>query len=70
MACRYTCRPSAAALQSDPKISRVNSFSFASSSSGAARLATITSHIKRIRRKFQALDPAFDEVDTVHGAGY
>lgn len=32
--------------------------------------ATITSHIKRIRRKFQALDPAFDEVDTVHGAGY
>jgi two-component system, OmpR family, response regulator len=32
--------------------------------------ATITSHIKRIRRKFQAIDPAFDEVDTVHGAGY
>lgn len=32
--------------------------------------ATITSHIKRIRRKFQALDPAFDEIDTVHGAGY
>lgn len=32
--------------------------------------ATITSHIKRIRRKFQALDAAFDEVDTVHGAGY
>ena len=32
--------------------------------------ATITSHIKRIRRKFQALDAAFDEIDTVHGAGY
>lgn len=32
--------------------------------------ATITSHIKRIRRKFQAIDPAFDEIDTVHGAGY
>lgn len=32
--------------------------------------ATITSHIKRIRRKFQALDPAFDEIETVHGAGY
>lgn len=32
--------------------------------------STITSHIKRIRRKFQALDPAFDEIDTVHGAGY
>ena len=32
--------------------------------------ATITSHIKRIRRKFQALDPAFDDIDTVHGAGY
>lgn len=31
---------------------------------------TITSHIKRIRRKFQAIDPAFDEIDTVHGAGY
>jgi two-component system OmpR family response regulator len=32
--------------------------------------ATITSHIKRIRRKFQALDAGFDEIDTVHGAGY
>jgi two-component system OmpR family response regulator len=32
--------------------------------------ATVTSHIKRIRRKFQAIDTAFDEVDTVHGAGY
>ena len=32
--------------------------------------ATITSHIKRIRRKFQAGDPAFDHVDTVYGMGY
>lgn len=32
--------------------------------------STITSHIKRIRRKFQALDAGFDEIDTVHGAGY
>ena len=31
---------------------------------------TITSHIKRIRRKFQALDPAFDRIDTVYGMGY
>ncbi len=31
---------------------------------------TITSHIKRIRRKFQAVDASFDEIDTVHGAGY
>lgn len=32
--------------------------------------ATITSHIKRIRKKFIAVDPAFDAIDTVHGAGY
>lgn len=32
--------------------------------------ATITSHVKRIRRKFLALDAGFDEIDTVHGAGY
>jgi two-component system, OmpR family, response regulator len=32
--------------------------------------ATITSHIKRIRRKFLALDPKFDCVDTVYGMGY
>ncbi|MBX3691489.1 proteobacterial dedicated sortase system response regulator [Dokdonella sp.] len=31
---------------------------------------TITSHIKRIRKKFLAIDPAFDAIDTVHGAGY
>lgn len=31
---------------------------------------TITSHIKRIRRKFQALDADFDALVTVHGAGY
>lgn len=32
--------------------------------------ATITSHIKRIRRKFLAIDPQFDHIDTVHGMGY
>ena len=31
---------------------------------------TITSHIKRIRKKFIAIDPSFDSIDTVHGAGY
>ena len=31
---------------------------------------TITSHIKRIRRKFQAVDAAFDSIDTVYGMGY
>jgi two-component system OmpR family response regulator len=32
--------------------------------------STITSHVKRIRRKFQALDPAFDRIATVYGMGY
>jgi len=32
--------------------------------------STITSHVKRIRRKFQALDPAFDHIATVYGMGY
>ncbi len=31
---------------------------------------TITSHVKRIRRKFLAADPGFDRLDTVYGAGY
>ncbi|MBS0320342.1 MAG: proteobacterial dedicated sortase system response regulator [Proteobacteria bacterium] len=31
---------------------------------------TITSHVKRIRRKFLALDPQFDRIETVYGAGY
>jgi len=31
---------------------------------------TITSHIKRIRRKFLGVDPQFDQLDTVYGAGY
>jgi two-component system, OmpR family, response regulator len=31
---------------------------------------TITSHVKRIRRKFQAVDPQFDAVQTVYGMGY
>ncbi|HVF63655.1 MAG TPA: proteobacterial dedicated sortase system response regulator [Casimicrobiaceae bacterium] len=32
--------------------------------------STITSHVKRIRRKFLALDAAFDRVATVYGMGY
>ncbi|MEP7061321.1 MAG: proteobacterial dedicated sortase system response regulator [Betaproteobacteria bacterium] len=31
---------------------------------------TITSHVKRIRRKFLALDAAFDRIATVYGVGY
>ena len=31
---------------------------------------TITSHIKRIRRKFQAIDAAFDSIETMYGMGY
>lgn len=31
---------------------------------------TITSHVKRIRRKFKAVDDSFDKLDTVYGAGY
>ena len=31
---------------------------------------TITSHIKRIRKKFLAVDPAFSAIDTVYGMGY
>jgi two-component system OmpR family response regulator len=32
--------------------------------------ATITSHVKRIRRKFAALDAAFRAIETVYGMGY
>jgi two-component system OmpR family response regulator len=31
---------------------------------------TITSHIKRIRKKFIQLDANFDSVETVYGMGY
>src|SRR3972149_2322560 len=31
---------------------------------------TITSHIKRIRKKFMAADPAFDCIETIYGMGY
>ncbi len=31
---------------------------------------TITSHIKRIRRKFQTIDTSFAQMETVYGAGY
>ena len=32
--------------------------------------STITSHIKRIRRKFQAVDDGFDHIASVYGMGY
>ncbi len=32
--------------------------------------STITSHIKRLRRKFEAMDSAFDRIETVYGMGY
>lgn len=32
--------------------------------------ATVTSHVKRIRRKFETLDAGFGEIETMHGAGY
>ena len=32
--------------------------------------ATVTSHVKRIRHKFLAVDAAFDRIDTVYGMGY
>src|SRR5690606_1717287 len=31
---------------------------------------TITSHIKRVRRKFLALDDSFDHIQTMYGMGY
>lgn len=41
---------------------------------GEARMvvddSTVTSHVKRIRRKFLAADPAFDRIESVYGMGY
>ena len=31
---------------------------------------TIDSHIKRIRKKFRSVDPAFTQIDTLYGVGY
>ena len=31
---------------------------------------TIDSHIKRMRRKFRAVDPEFDAIETLYGVGY
>ncbi len=31
---------------------------------------TVTSHVKRMRRKFQAVDSEFDAIETVYGMGY
>ncbi len=32
--------------------------------------ATITSHVKRIRRKLEAVDPTFEAIESVYGTGY
>jgi two-component system OmpR family response regulator len=41
---------------------------------GEARMvvddSTVTSHVKRIRRKFAAVDPGFDRIESVYGMGY
>jgi len=41
---------------------------------GEARMvvddSTVTSHVKRIRKKFLGLDPAFDRIESVYGMGY
>ncbi len=31
---------------------------------------TVTSHVKRLRRKFESLDETFDCIETVYGMGY
>ena len=31
---------------------------------------TVTSHVKRVRKKFAAIDAAFDGIDTIYGMGY
>ena len=31
---------------------------------------TVTSYMKRLRRKFEAIDPSFDAIETVYGLGY
>jgi two-component system OmpR family response regulator len=32
--------------------------------------STVTSHVKRIRRKFLSVDPGFDRIESVYGMGY
>ena len=31
---------------------------------------TIDSHVKRVRRKFKEVDDAFNQIETLYGAGY
>ena len=31
---------------------------------------TVNNHVARLKRRFEALDPAFDAIEGVHGAGY
>jgi two-component system OmpR family response regulator len=32
--------------------------------------SSISTHIKRIRRKFSNIDPEFDAIETIYGMGY
>jgi two-component system OmpR family response regulator len=32
--------------------------------------SSISTHIKRIRRKFSGIDPDFDAIETIYGMGY
>ncbi|HRQ62002.1 MAG TPA: response regulator transcription factor [Alphaproteobacteria bacterium] len=43
-------------------------FAFGADESGDAR--AIDSHIKRLRKKFRDIDPDFDRIETLYGAGY
>jgi two-component system, OmpR family, response regulator ChvI len=31
---------------------------------------TIDSHVKRVRKKFKAVDASFDRIETLYGLGY
>jgi two-component system response regulator ChvI len=31
---------------------------------------TIDTHVKRLRKKFEAIDPSFDSIETIYGMGY
>ncbi|MCD8562820.1 MAG: response regulator transcription factor [Alphaproteobacteria bacterium] len=40
------------------------------SANGAGDARAIDSHIKRLRKKFRDVDPGFDGIETLYGAGY
>ncbi len=50
--------------------SRAQLMDIAYKDDGFADDRTIDSHVKRLRRKFRAVDPDFDAIHTVYGAGY